>query len=308
VAGHNRLGPGDRGYNSLPLFHINAEVVGLLSTLVAGATLVLDRKFQRRGFWELITERRITWINAVPALLAILARDGFPERPVRLRFIRSASAALPEAVRGAVVDAFGDVLVESYGMTEAGSQITATELSLDPSPRGSVGRAIGVELQVRLDGGQAAIGEVGRIWIRGDGVVSSYVGGRASERFDAGGWLDTCDLGYLDHAGNLFHVGRADDVINRGGELVHPREIEEVLLADPRVLDAVVVGRPDEVLGEVPVAYLVTRCAGPQLVEDLTERCAAHLSRFKRPVELVQVPDLPRAATGKILRAEVARA
>jgi oxalate---CoA ligase len=307
IAEHNRLVPGDHGYNSLPLFHINAEVVGLLATLVGGATLVLDRKFQRTGFWDLITERGITWINAVPALLAILARDQLPSRPEALRFIRSASAPLAASVRAAVTVALGDIVVESYGMTEAASQITATALPPERSPAGSVGRAIGVELRIRAeDGSPVTTGEIGRVWLRGPGVITGYVGGRAAERFDADGWLDTGDLGQLDADGNLTHVGRADDVINRGGELVHPREIEEVLLADDRVLDAVVIGRADEMLGEVPVAFVVTNSAGAELRNDLIARCEQQLSRFKRPAELVFVDDLPRASTGKVLRSEVA--
>jgi oxalate---CoA ligase len=308
IAAHNRLAPGDRGYNSLPLFHINAEVVGVLASLVAGSTLVLDRKFQRRGFWQLMAQQHITWINSVPAMLAILAGDPLPARPDGLRFIRSASAPLPGSVRRAVSDAFGAVLIESYGMTEAASQITATALPPARSPDGSVGRPIGVELQIRTeDGSRASAGEVGRIWIRGDGVVTAYVGGRAAERFDEDGWLDTRDLGQLDVDGNVIHLGRMDDVINRGGELVHPREIEEVLLADDRVLDAAVVGRADNILGEVPVAYVVTRTAGAVLRAELMMRCETHLSRFKRPVEVVFVDDLPRAPTGKVLRSEVQR-
>ena len=94
MAAHHRLTPADRGYCCLPLFHINAEVVGLLATLAAGACLVLDRKFSRRGFWELIETRQITWINAVPAIIAILAMDPPVATRGRVRFIRSASAPL----------------------------------------------------------------------------------------------------------------------------------------------------------------------------------------------------------------------
>src|ERR1700677_5296566 len=96
VAGHHRLTPADRGYCCLPLFHVNAEVVGLLATLAAGASLVLERKFGRRGFWDLIDEQRITWINAVPAIITVLAMDPPTARPSgRVRFVRSASAPLP---------------------------------------------------------------------------------------------------------------------------------------------------------------------------------------------------------------------
>jgi acyl-CoA synthetase (AMP-forming)/AMP-acid ligase II len=307
IARHNQLSPGDRGYNPLPLFHINGEVVGVLASLIAGSALILDTRFQRRGFWDLMEQQEVTWINAVPAILAILAQEDLPARPRSLRFIRSASAPLSASVRQRFTAEYGPILVESYGMTEAGSQITATALPPAHSPIGSVGRPVGVELQVRPDSESdhsLEPGAVGRIWLRGTGVITGYVDGRAAERFDANGWLDTGDLGHLDEQGNLFHVGRADDVINRGGELVHPREIEEVLLGDPRVTEAVVVGRFDEVLGEVPVAYVITSepDGTGQLAADLQGRCERELSRFKRPAQLIFVDDLPRAATGKILR------
>ena len=133
-------------------------------------------------------------------------------------------------------------------------------------------------------------------------MIDHYVEDRASERFDAEGWLDTGDLGQLDHDGYLTHVGRADDVINRGGELVYPREIEEVLLGDGRVLDAVVVGRAgrDPRRGPGRLSGQPRAAADSARAPIWSRRCEQHLSRFKRPAELIFVDDLPRAATGKI--------
>ncbi|HEY0259595.1 MAG TPA: AMP-binding protein [Lacisediminihabitans sp.] len=307
VARHNRLVPSDRGYNPLPLFHVNAEVVGLLATLVAGATLVLDRRFHRTGFWELLRDRRVTWLNAVPAMLAVLARGASIDLPESLRFVRSASAPLPVAVRQAMT---GVSLVVSYGMTEAASQITATPLG-EPPRDGSVGIPVGCEVAVRdAEGAVVPAGEVGNIWITGPGIVRSYLGGRASDRFDENGWLSTGDLGTIDEDGYVYLVGRSDDVINRGGEKVYPAEVEEVLLGDPRVREAVVVGRPDEVLGHVPVAYVIptretTATEAAELTDALLARAAAELPRFKRPVEITVVDDVPRAPTGKVQRARV---
>lgn len=305
IAGNNALVAGDRGFNSLPLFHVNAEVVGLLSTLVAGATLVLDASFHRTGFWELIAARRITWLNAVPAMLAVLTRGGSSIPNAGLRFIRSASAPLPDAVR----DALGDVpLVVSWGMTEGASQITATPLGVTARP-GSVGVPLGSEVAVRDENGTTlAPGEVGALWVRGPGIVSSYLFGRASDRFDSDGWLSTGDLGSVDSDGWVYLVGRSDDVINRGGEKVYPAELEEVLLGDARVLEAVVVGRPDDVLGHVPVAYVIAAPgsdSNDSLVDDLAERARVALPRFKRPMQITVVPDFPRAPTGKVQRARL---
>ncbi|KQO64774.1 class I adenylate-forming enzyme family protein [Curtobacterium sp. Leaf261] len=307
VADHNAMTDRDRGFNSLPLFHVNAEVVGVLSTLVAGATLVLDRRFRRTGFWELLAERRITWLNAVPAVLAVLAKTGPLDLPAGLRFVRSASAPLPDPVR----EALGDTpLVISWGMTEGASQITATPLGASPRA-GSVGVPVGSEVEVRGDDGAVLPpGEVGALWIRGQGIVHRYLFGRASDRFDDGGWLSTGDLGSVSEDGWVSLAGRSDDVINRGGEKVYPSEVEDVLLGDARVLEAVVVGRPDPILGHVPIAYVIAQPGDEDIDADaftaeLADRCVAHLTRFRRPVEIIMVPDLPRAPTGKVQRARV---
>ena len=130
VASHLELGPADRGFNPLPLFHINAEVVGLLSALVAGSSLVLDDRFHRSGFWDLMAERSITWINAVPAIISRLGtlRPG-ETVPGGIRFVRSASAPLPVVVADRFEEGTGIPVIETYGMTEAASQITAHPLS-----------------------------------------------------------------------------------------------------------------------------------------------------------------------------------
>ncbi|HEX4442486.1 MAG TPA: AMP-binding protein [Galbitalea sp.] len=304
VARNNELTSTDRGFNSLPLFHVNAEVVALLATLVAGATIVLDASFHRTGFWELLVSRRISWLNAVPAILAVLTRDGEPIPPTDLRFIRSASAPLPDAVREALS---GIPLVLSWGMTEGASQITATPIGAGHP--GSVGRPLGGDVEVRDAGGERlSTNEVGGLWIRGPGIVRRYLFDAAADRFDAAGWLDTGDVGSVDANGYVYLAGRSDDVINRGGEKVYPAEVEEVLLGDPRVLEAVVVARADDVLGSVPVAYVIPVDRGSDteaLLDELRSRCRYGLPKFKRPIEILVVPDLPRAPTGKVQRSKV---
>ena len=303
----HRLGRGDRGYCSLPLFHVNAEVVGVLATLRAGAYLALDRKFSRRGFWQLIGERGITWINAVPAIISILAIEPPADRPAALRFVRSASAPLPLASLQRFEEALGVPVVETYGMTEAASMITANPVD-GPRKPGSAGRPAGSQVKIELpDGGSAAPGEVGRVRIRGAGVIAGYDSGGRPGVIDADGWLDTSDLGYLDADGYLFLVGRADDVINRGGEKIYPREIEEILLAQPGVRSAAVVGAADVVLGERPVAYVVTdvASAAAEIEAALREACAAQLPRHKQPSEFCLVAEMPLGPTGKISRRQL---
>jgi oxalate---CoA ligase len=308
VARHHRLTPADRGYCCLPLFHVNAEVVGLLATLAAGASLVLDRKFSRRGFWDLIDEQRITWINAVPAIITVLAMDPPAARSSgRVRFVRSASAPLPPSTLGRFEASFGLPIVETYGMTEAASMITANPLD-GPRKAGSVGLPVGTEVRVVRRHGFRCVPcpamTVGQVQIRGRGVIKEYAEGGATGAVDSEGWLDTGDLGHLDADGYLFLAGRSDDVINRGGEKIYPREIEDFLLAQPGVWSAAVVAATDEVLGERPVAYIVP--AGPwrgyEMADMLREACEAALPRSKRPSAFYLVQELPLGPTGKLAR------
>jgi acyl-CoA synthetase (AMP-forming)/AMP-acid ligase II len=300
----HRLGPSDRGYCSLPLFHVNAEVVGVLATLRAGAYLAVDRKFSRRGFWDLINADRITWINAVPEIISILSMDPTGDPPASLRFVRSASAPLPLASLERFQKALGVPVIETYGMTEAASMITANPLD-GPRKPGSAGKPAGSE--VRIDqpaGGPAGPGDIGRVLIRGAGVITAYASGGRPGAFDGNGWLDTGDLGYLDADGYLFLVGRSDDVINRGGEKIYPREIEEILLAQPGVRSAAVIGAIDEVLGERPVAYVVPDAAAVagEVEALLRTVCAERLPRHKQPSEFWLVDAMPLGPTGKISR------
>ena len=300
----HRFTRGDRGYCSLPLFHVNAEVVGVLATLRAGAYLAIDRKFSRRGFWDMIGEHRITWINAVPAIISILAMDPPAVRPAGLRFVRSASAPLPLAALERFESALGVPVVETYGMTEAASMITANPVG-GPRKPGSAGRAAGAEVRVKFGGGATAVpGGIGQVQIRGEGVITSYDSGGRPGAIDADGWLDTGDLGYLDADGFLFLAGRSDDVINRGGEKIYPREIEEILLAQPGVRSAVVIGAYDDVLGERPVAYIVPDgdLARAEIEAALAATCAARLPRHKQPSAYCLVEEMPLGPTGKVSR------
>jgi acyl-CoA synthetase (AMP-forming)/AMP-acid ligase II len=335
VARHHRLAPGDVGFNALPLFHVNAEVVGVLSTLYAGARLVLDDRFHRTGFWELMDRSAVTWINAVPPIVDRLSslRPG-EVVPPRIRFIRSASSPLAVATRHRFEESTGLPVLETYGMTEAAGQITAMPLG-GPNRPGSVG--LPVDIDVRIVGTEpAGRPAVGRVQIRGASVASRLwaepvepaepaepaepvveveiaelsddaVDGRSG---GGGGWLDTGDLGYRDDDGYLYLIGRADDVINRGGEKVYPREIEEVLAAEPAVKEAVVVGVDHPALGQEPWAYLtlhgITDRSGVfeavAVGDRLRHRLAGALAPRKWPAALCVVDRLPTTATGKVLR------
>ncbi len=322
IVAHHGLTPDDVGYSPLPLHHINGVVVGALASLVGGHRLVVDRRFSASAFWDVVGRHRATWVNLVPAIIAVLAAAPAPGEEVagRVAFARSASAPLPVPILRRFEQHTGIPVVETYGMTEAASQITANHRPPGRRKEGTVGVAVGVELHV-VDpadraAGALAPGAVGEVEIRGRSVVERYmepVGSANPWRpaRAADGWLPTGDLGFLDGDGYLTLVGRADDVINRGGEKVHPREVEDVLLAHPGVAAAAVVARPHPTVGEEPVAFVVpaTDPAGDPagLVAELNHLCQRHLSRFRRPASITLVDALPAGTNGKVRRAELRR-
>lgn len=311
VARHNHLSADDRGFNPLPLFHVNAEVVGLLATLVSGSSIVLDRRFHRTAVWSIISDFNVTWINAVPAIISRLIPLLPGERVApSVRFCRSASAPLAPALLAAFEATTSIPVIESYGMTEAASQICANPVG-GPRKVGSVGVPVGVEVRVSptVTPAGSSMDIVGPLEIRGTTVVTAYEGPGYEDRFSEG-WLRTGDVGYIDDEGYVFLVGRTDDVINRGGEKIFPREIEELLLALPDVEMAAVIAQTDEVFGQVPVAYVTLRSVdATSTPEDLalsvkvmTESLKARLTRARRPVAINIVERLPSNATGKIQR------
>jgi acyl-CoA synthetase (AMP-forming)/AMP-acid ligase II len=210
----------------------------------------------------------------------------------------------------------GVAVLETYGMTEAASQITANPLHAANRRTGSVGLPVGVALRI-VDESRRPVpaGTEGGVEIRGETVVPEYWALGDAEpaawpATDGDGWLATGDVGTVDDEGFLYLIARADDVINRGGEKIYPGEIEDVLLGDERITGAVVVGRPHEIAGAEPVALVTARVARGDrapLVEDLQRRCAQVLGRSKRPADVTVVDILPAGPTGKLRRSELRR-
>jgi acyl-CoA synthetase (AMP-forming)/AMP-acid ligase II len=321
LVAHHELSATDRGYCPLPLFHINALVVGVLGAVVSGGSLVVDRRFSASGFWRGIDRHGVTWLNLVPAIIGVLAAvdPPSPDLARRIAFARSASAPLPTVTRERFEAHTGIGVLETYGMTEAASQIAANPRRAADRRSGSVGRAVGLEIRVtERDGRPASTGEVGQVEIRGANVVEQYwapwTGSTAEPEASRSavsddGWLATGDVGRMDEDGFVFLVGRLDDVINRGGEKVFPRDVEEVLLGDEDVTAAAVVGRPHPTVGHEPVAFVLARPEADRdaLAIRLAARCEQHLSRFRRPVAITVADSLPAGPTGKIRHAELRR-
>jgi amino acid adenylation domain-containing protein len=302
------LVPEDRLLNALPLFHAHGLISGLLTALAAGSSVVLTSGFDAVSFFGWLKEFCPTWYTAVPTIHRALlsAAKGGPAPETSLRLIRSASASLAPATLEGLEKLFGVPVIETYGMTEGASQIAANPRELRKV--GSVGRAAGPEIAIiDGEGRMQPTGEHGEIVLRGPTMTRSYHNNQeATEAAFRDGWFRTGDLGYLDADGYLFIVGRIKDVINRGGQKVSPSEVEEVLLSHADVLEAGAFAIPHKKLGE-NVAAVVTlrpnRVASPsQLRQFVRQRLAA----YKVPSLIRIVPEIPKGASGKIKRGELA--
>jgi acyl-CoA synthetase (AMP-forming)/AMP-acid ligase II len=311
VCRSHSLTPRDRGLSVLPFFHVNAPVVSLCSSLLAGSTIVIAQRFSKQQFWSWIERYHITWASAVPTIIAILLETEKPAfLPGQLRFVRTGSASLPPANLRAFEERFGIPIIETYGLSEAASQVVANPLPPGLRKPGSAGLPTGVSLRIcfpRTSEGDRVLrdvepGETGEICIAGPAVIQSYQNNEGQNAFQQG-WFRTGDLGYLDEDGYLFIRGRMREVINRGGENIAPREVEEAIQIHPAVREAAVVGRPDPIYGEQPVAYLTIRGSWNA---GLAAQIRAHLTRLlsppKVPVDLIVLDELPRNATGKLDR------
>jgi acyl-CoA synthetase (AMP-forming)/AMP-acid ligase II len=304
----HRLSPADRGLTVLPFSHVNGPVVGLCSSIMAGSTVVIARKFSRSHFWPWIEAYQVTWASIVPTIVTMLLGTEKPTfLPGALRFMRTGAAALPAGDLLAFEAKFGIPLIETYGLTEAASQVTANPVPPGRHQPGSAGLPVGVSLRIchpRLDGDDrmrdVPRGEMGEICISGPSVISAYYGNADKEAF-RDGWFRTGDIGYQDEEDYLYITGRLRDVIIRGGENIALREVEEVLESYPAVREAAVIGRPDDVYGEQVVAYVVVNGPmTPELAQALHEYAARRLSAHKVPVDFIAVDSLPKNALGKV--------
>ncbi len=298
----------------MPLFHVHGLVASTLATLTTGGTVVVPAKFSPLSFWRVAQEAGATWYSAVPTIhQLLLARhkpgDPCPAGAEKLRFIRSCSASLPPQVMHDLEAAFGAPVLEAYGMTEAAHQMASNPLPPGKRVPGSVGPGTDVRISIRDDQGrELPPGERGEVCIHGPNVITGYENNPEANAtaFFAGGWFRTGDQGVLDADGYLTLVGRLKELINRGGEKISPREIDEVLLTHPAVAEAVCFGVPHQTWGEEVAAAVVLR--EPVTETELHAFCRERLAEFKRPKQIHITEAIPRTATGKIQRRVVAQA
>ncbi|KAB2808984.1 long-chain fatty acid--CoA ligase [Pimelobacter simplex] len=302
---HFALSPADTSLLVLPLFHANGLIASVLSPLRAGGDVVVAPRFSPDTFWDLVETHRPTYFSAVPTIYAVLdARTSWTHDTSSLRFAVCGAAPMPAELITRFEERFGIPVVEGYGLSEGSVASTINPVDGVRKP-GTVGVALpGQEVAVvTADGDRLPAGERGEVVIRGANVMRGYLG-RPEEtaRTVRDGWLHTGDVGIIDDDGYLRIVDRIKDMIIRGGENIYPKEIEECLYGHPAVLEAAVVGRPDPVLGEVPVAYVATRPGRTASAEELVAHCAASLARYKVPERVEVLAELPKNSVGKLVK------
>ncbi|WP_257004041.1 AMP-binding protein [Streptomyces sp. SA15] len=304
------LGPADRCLLILPLFHVNGIVVSILAPLLAGASVVIaGRRFDPHSFFDLVEQERPTFFSAVPTIYSMLAAlpDDVQPDTSSLRFAVCGAAPASADLLTRFEARYGFPLVEGYGLSEGTCGSTINPLA-GPRRAGTVGLPFpGQEIRiVDADGGEVAPGMDGEVVVRGPNVMRGYLG-RPDEtaKVIVNGWLHTGDVGHLDAEGYLTLVGRSKDMIIRGGENIYPREIEDVLAGDPSVLEAAVIGVPDEKWGEVVVAYVQPRPGSTVDPSALETLCARSLTGYKRPTAFFVVEAIPKNAVGKIDKASL---
>ncbi|MEX0758071.1 MAG: acyl--CoA ligase, partial [Tistlia sp.] len=308
-----RLGPGDRCLNIMPLFHIHGLIAAVLSSLGAGGSVVCTPGFNALKFMGWLAGDQASWYTAVPTMhQAILARaDRQPEaaRAAALRFIRSSSSSLPPQVMLALEATFGCPVIESYGMTEAAHQMTSNQLPPGQRKPGSVGVPAGPQVRVLDDDWRSLpTGAVGEVAIKGPNVTPGYQANpEANRQSFRDGWFRTGDQGTFDADGFLTITGRLKEIINRGGEKISPREVDEVLLDHPAVGQAVTFALPHPKLGEEVAAAIVLREGQEADEQALRAFAAERLADFKVPRRWVFLEEIPKGPTGKLQRIGLAR-
>jgi len=305
-----QISPQDVVMGCLPLFHVFGMTMALNLSVAGGACLTLIPRFDAAKALEVIGRDKVTIFEGVPTMYtAMLGQQNRSQYDVSsLRVCISGGAALPVEVLRGFEEAFGCIILEGYGLSET-SPVASFNHPHKERKAGSIGFPIeGVQMRlVDLDRQVLPAGETGEIEIRGHNVMKSYWGNpEATAETIRDGWLSTGDLARMDEDGYFFIVDRKKDLIIRGGYNVYPREVEEVLYEHPAVAEAAVIGIPDALLGEEICAAVGLKAGANATPEELIAFVKERLAAYKYPRQIWIVDTLPKTATGKILRREVA--
>jgi len=303
----------DRGLNIMPLFHIHGLIAGILAPLSVGGEVCCTPGFNALRFFGWMAETHPTWYTAVPTMhQAIVSRASKNAEVIKanpLRFIRSSSSSLPPQVIKELEQAFGAPVIEAYGMTEAAHQMASNPLPPAARKPGTVGRAAGPEMAIiDTEGTPVAAGQVGEIGIRGDNVMRGYENNpKANGEAFVNGWFRTGDQGVMDADGYISITGRLKEIINRGGEKISPREVDEVLMDHAAVAQCVTFAMPHDKLGEEVAAAVVLREGAAATEKELQQFVTARLADFKVPRKILILAEIPKGATGKLQRIGLAQ-
>ncbi len=312
IAASLELSADDRALNVMPLFHIHGLIAGLSAPLSRGGAVFCTPGFNALKFFAEMEEAKPTWYTAVPTMhQTILTRAGRHKEIIArhpLRFARSSSSSLPPTVIGELEAVFKCPVIEAYGMTEATHQMASNPLNGIRKP-GSVGVPAGPEIAIMDEAGQLlAQGETGEVVIRGDNVTAAYENNpKANGEAFVNGWFRTGDQGIIDADGYLTLTGRLKEIINRGGEKISPREVDEALMDHPAVLQAVAFAVPHPMLGEDVGAAVVLREGLTATEQELGAFLSERLAAFKTPRKILFLEEIPKGATGKLQRIGLAQ-
>ncbi len=294
--------------NIMPLFHIHGLIGATLSSLVAGAGIVCSPGFDISRFFGWLEEFRPTWYTAVPTIHQSILDAGSEHLETiaccPMRFIRSCSSPLPPTVMVELEKVFKVPVIESYGMTEAAHQMTSNPMPPRKRKAGSVGIAAGPEVAIMDEiGNLLPQSETGEIVIRGANVTPGYENNpSANKAAFTNGWFRTGDQGFMDNDGYLHISGRIKEIINRGGEKIVPREIDEVLLEHPTVKQAIAFAVPHPTLGEDVAVAVVLQQNESSTERKIREFAFDRLSDYKVPSQVIFVREIPKGPTGKLQR------
>jgi oxalate---CoA ligase len=313
IAATTHFTKADRGLNVMPLFHIHGLIAGILAPLSKGGQVYCTPGFNALKFFALMAEVKPTWYTAVPTMhQAILSRSASNAETIAnvpLRFIRSSSSSLPPQVLAELETTFKAPVIEAYGMTEAAHQMACNPLPPGKRKPGMVGLAAGPEVGIMNDDGKLlAVGDIGEIVIRGDNVTAGYENNpKANAEAFTNGWFRTGDQGMMDAEGYIALTGRLKEIINRGGEKISPREVDEVLMDHPSVAQVVCFGIPHDKLGEEVGAAVVLREGTAATEKELRDFTTKRLAAFKVPSKILFMDEIPKGATGKLQRIGMAQ-
>ena len=308
-----KLKSNDCCLNIMPLFHIHGLIGATLSTMLAGATIACTPGFHAPKFFEWMNNFLPTWYTAVPTMHQAILRRTEENMEIikhsKLRFIRSSSSALPPQVMIDLENIFNVPVIESYGMTEAAHQMASNPLPPGKRKTGSVGIASGPEIAIMNDKNNlVSRGEIGEIVVRGLNVTKGYENNPdANKMAFINSWFKTGDQGYFDNDNYLTITDRIKEIINRGGEKISPREIDETLLNHPNILQAVSFAIPHPKLGEDIAAVVVLQDNESVTEWEIQKFLSSRLADFKIPSHILILDEIPKGSTGKIQRIGLAK-